>query len=102
MSATVFPRCLIKAVAGEEIVLASSMIELTKGTSGDYVPYFVEDKEKQTTQADTADGEVISAPPKNIYNRKVTVKRYNAYSKTKNGTCQPTKTFKTNEVITGY
>ena len=93
-------KVLDKDSGGKEIVLASSMIELTKGTSGDYVPYFVEDKEKQTTQADTADGEVISAPPKNIYNRKVTVKRYDAYNKTKNGACQPTKTFKKNEVIT--
>lgn len=93
-------KVLDKDSGGEEIVLASSMIELTKGTSGDYVPYFVEDKEKQTTQADTAEGEVISAPPKNIYNRKVTVKRYDAYNKTKNGACQPTKTFKKNEVIT--
>ena len=93
-------KVLDKGSGGEEIVLASSMIELTKGTSGDYVPYFVEDKEKQTTQADTSDGEVISAPPKNIYNRKVTVKRYDAYNKTKNGVCQSTKTFKKNEVIT--
>lgn len=93
-------KVLDKDSGGKEIVLASSMIELTKGSSGDYVPYFVEDKEKQTTQADTADGEVISAPPKNIYNRKVTVKRYDAYNKTKNGACQPTKTFKKNEVIT--
>lgn len=93
-------KVLDKDSGGKEIVLASSMIELTKGSSGDYVPYFVEDKEKQTTQADTADGEVISAPPKNIYNRKVTVKRYDVYNKTKNGACQPTKTFKKNEVIT--
>lgn len=93
-------KVLDKDSSGKEIVLASSMIELTKGTSGDYVPYFVEDKEKQTTQADTVDGEVISAPPKNIYNQKVTVKRYDAYNKTKNGACQPTKTFKKNEVIT--
>ena len=93
-------KVLDKDSVGKEIVLASSMIELTKGTSGDYVPYFVEDKEKQTTQADTVDGEVISAPPKNIYNRKVTVKRYDAYNKTKNGVCKSTKTFKKNEVVT--
>lgn len=78
-------KVLDKDSGGKEIVLASSMIELTKGSSGDYVPYFVEDKEKQTTQADTADGEVISAPPKNIYNRKVTVKRYDVYNKTNIG-----------------
>lgn len=93
-------KVLDKASGGDTIVLASSMIELTKGASGDYVPYFGADKDKETIRTDKADGEDISAPPSKIYNQKVTVKRFNKYKSTKNGACTPVVTFKTNEVIT--
>lgn len=93
-------KVLDKASGGDTIVLASSMIELTKGASGDYVPYFVSDKDKETTQTDKVDGEDISAPPSKIYDQKVTVKRFNKYKSTKNGACTPVTTFKTGEVIT--
>lgn len=93
-------KVLDKASGGDTIVLASSMIELTKGASGDYVPYFVSDKDKETTQTDKVDGEDISAPPSKIYDQKVTVKRFNKYKSTKNGACIPVSTFKTNEVVT--
>ena len=86
-------KVLDKASGGDTIVLASSMIELTKGTSGDYVPYFVSDKDKETTRTDKADGEDISAPPSKIYDQKVTVKRFNKYKSTKNGACTPVATF---------
>ena len=93
-------KVLDKASGGDTIVLASSMIELTKSASGDYVPYFVSDKDKETTRTDKVDGEDISAPPSKIYDQKVTVKRFNKYKSTKNGACTPVTTFKTNEVIT--
>lgn len=93
-------KVLDKASGGDTIVLASSMIELTKGASGDYVPYFISDKDKETTLTDKVDGEDISAPPSKIYDQKITVKRYDKYKSTKNGACNKVTTFKTNEVIT--
>lgn len=86
-----------KDSGGEQIVLASTMIELHKGSTGEYVPYFVEEKDGTTTKTDVAGDasattdstdNTISLPAE-ITDRHVTVKRYNSYKSTKSGACKP-------------
>lgn len=85
-----------KDSGGEQIVLASTMIELHKGSTGEYVPYFVEEKDGTTTKTDVAGDasattdstdNTISLPAE-ITDRHVTVKRYNSYKSTKSGACK--------------
>lgn len=82
-----------KDSGGEQIVLASTMIELHKGSTGEYAPYFVEEKDGTTTKTDVAGDasattnstdNTISLPAE-ITDRHVTVKRYNSYKSTKSG-----------------
>lgn len=74
---------------GTMVVLASTMIELTKDSSGQYIPYYVEAKEKKGTKTDKgADGEALSIPSK-LFDRHVTIKRYNRYGSTKSGDLMP-------------
>lgn len=67
-----------------KVVLASTMIELHKGTSGDYLPYYVEEKNEEDSKADTAGEQTISIP-KNVNERHVTVKRVDRYNCSKSG-----------------
>ena len=80
------------------IILASTMIEMHKGTSGDYLPYYVEEKNQDASKADTA-GEQIISIPKNVKNRTVTVKRFDKYCKSSSGKAVKDSTFKKNEEI---
>lgn len=85
-----------KDSGGEQIVLASTMLELHKGSTGEYVPYFVEEKDGTTTKTDVAgDASATSdstdntiSLPAEITDRHVTVKRYNSYKSTKSGACK--------------
>lgn len=67
-----------------KIILASTMIELHKGSSGDYLPYYIEEKNEDASKADTANGKAISIP-KNVKERHVTVKRADRYYHSRNG-----------------
>lgn len=80
------------------VILASTMIEMHKGTSGDYLPYYVEEKNQDASKADTA-GEQIISIPKNVKNRTVTVKRFDKYCKSSSGKAVKDSTFKKNEEI---
>lgn len=80
------------------IILASTMIEMHKGTSGDYLPYYVEEKNQDASKADTA-GEQIISIPKNVKNRTVTVKRFDKYRKSNSGKAIQDRTFRKNEEI---
>lgn len=97
-----------KDSGGEQIVLASTMIELHKGSTGEYVPYFVEEKDGTTTKTDVAGDasattdstdNTISLPAE-ITDRNVTVKRYNSYKSTKSGMCKSNQSLKKDKEIT--
>ena len=80
------------------IILASTMIEMHKGTSGDYLPYYVEEKNQDASKADTAGAQTISIP-KNVNSRTVTVKRFDKYDRSSSGKAVKDKTLKKNEEI---
>ena len=80
------------------IILASTMIEMHKGTSGDYLPYYVEEKNQDASKADTAGAQTISIP-KNVNSRTVTVKRFDKYGKSSSGKAVKDTTFKKNEEV---
>lgn len=80
------------------IILASTMIEMHKGTSGDYLPYYVEEKNQDASKADTAGAQTISIP-KNVNSRTVTVKRFDKYGKSSSGKAVKDRTFRKNEEI---
>ena len=80
------------------IILASTMIEMHKGTSGDYLPYYVEEKNQDASKADTAGAQTVSIP-KNVNSRTVTVKRFDKYDRSSSGKAVKDKTLKKNEEI---
>lgn len=97
-----------KDSGGEQIVLASTMIELHKGSTDEYVPYFVEEKDGTTTKTDVAGDasattdstdNTISLPAE-ITDRHVTVKRYNSYKSTKSGVRKSNSSLKKDKEIT--
>lgn len=97
-----------KDSGGEQIVLASTMIELHKGSTGEYVPYFVEEKDGTTTKTDVAGDASVTMDstdntislPAEITDRNVTVKRYNSYKSTKSGVCKSNQSLKKDKEIT--
>lgn len=80
------------------IVLASTMIELHKGTSGEYLPYYVEEKKQEASKTDTAGDKIISIPKK-VTSRTVTVKRYDKINKSSIGKATESTHFKKNQQV---
>lgn len=76
------------------IVVAAEMIELKKGASGSYIPYYAEEKSKLDTEADVSDENEVISVPRNINNRNVTIMRYDRYKKAKDGKAKPDTSLK--------